>query len=73
MSLFPLFPTDPFSRPFSPSGDLGEALEVLVGDAAKGLSPAALGRLKAQWSEISVSLHATGATPAPAVRAHRRG
>lgn len=33
------------------SGDLGEALEVLVGDVAKGLSPAALGRLKAQWSE----------------------
>jgi putative transposase len=33
------------------SGDLGEALEVLVGEAAKGLSPAALGRLKAQWSE----------------------
>lgn len=33
------------------SGDLGEALEVLVGDGAKGLSPAALGRLKAQWSE----------------------
>lgn len=32
------------------SGDLGEALEVLVGDGAKGLSPAALGRLKAQWS-----------------------
>ena len=33
------------------SGDLGEALEVLVGEAAKGLSPGALGRLKAQWSE----------------------
>ena len=33
------------------SGDLGEALEVLVGDGAKGLSPSALGRLKAQWSE----------------------
>jgi transposase-like protein len=33
------------------SGDLGEALEVLVGEGAKGLSPAALGRLKAQWSE----------------------
>lgn len=33
------------------SGDRGEALEVLVGDGAKGLSPAALGRLKAQWSE----------------------
>jgi hypothetical protein len=33
------------------SGDLGEALEVLIGDGAKGLSPAALGRLKAQWSE----------------------
>jgi putative transposase len=32
------------------SGDLGEALEVLVGEGAKGLSPAALGRLKAQWS-----------------------
>lgn len=33
------------------SGDLSEALEVLVGDGAKGLSPAALGRLKAHWSE----------------------
>ena len=33
------------------SGDLGEALEVLVGEGAKGLSPAALGRLKAEWSE----------------------
>ena len=33
------------------SGDLGEALEVLVGEGAKGLSPAALGRLKAAWSE----------------------
>jgi len=33
------------------SGDLGEALEILVGEGAKGLSPAALGRLKAQWSE----------------------
>ena len=33
------------------SGDLDEALEVLVGEGAKGLSPAALGRLKAQWSE----------------------
>ena len=33
------------------SGDLQEALQVLVGEGAKGLSPAALGRLKAQWSE----------------------
>jgi putative transposase len=33
------------------SGDLGQALEVLVGEGAKGLSPGALGRLKAQWSE----------------------
>jgi putative transposase len=33
------------------SGDLSEALEVLVGEDAKGLSPAALRRLKAQWSE----------------------
>lgn len=33
------------------SGDLGEALEVLLGEGAKGLSPAALSRLKAQWSE----------------------
>jgi putative transposase len=33
------------------SGDLAEALEVLVGEGAKGLSPSALGRLKAQWSE----------------------
>ena len=33
------------------SGDLQEALQVLVGEGAKGLSAAALGRLKAQWSE----------------------
>jgi transposase-like protein len=33
------------------SGDLGEALEVLVGEQARGLSPAALGRLKTQWNE----------------------
>lgn len=32
-------------------GNLGEALEVLVGEDAKGLSTAALGRLKAQWIE----------------------
>lgn len=33
------------------SGDLGEALEVLVGEDAKGLSAAALSRLKAAWAE----------------------
>jgi transposase-like protein len=33
------------------SGDLGEALEVLVGEDAKGLSPGALSRLKAQWGD----------------------
>ena len=33
------------------SGDLAEALEVLVGEDAKGLSAAALGRLKAVWAE----------------------
>ena len=33
------------------SGDLAEALEVLVGEDAKGLSAAALGRLKAAWAE----------------------
>ncbi|WP_296807075.1 transposase, partial [Thiocapsa sp.] len=33
------------------SGDLGEALEVLVGEDAKGLAAAALGRLKAAWAE----------------------
>ena len=32
------------------SGDLGEAL-VVLGEATKGLSPGALGRLKAQRSE----------------------
>lgn len=38
------------------SGDLAEAMEaldVLVGHAAKGLSPSALSRLKAQWSEAN--------------------
>lgn len=33
------------------SGDLVEALEVLVGEEPKGLCPAALRRLKMQWSE----------------------
>jgi transposase-like protein len=33
------------------SGDLSEALQVLLGDEAKGLSPNVLGRLKAQWAE----------------------
>lgn len=33
------------------SGDLSEALTVLLGDEAKGLSPNVLGRLKAQWGE----------------------
>ena len=33
------------------SGDLSEALKVLLGDQAKGLSPNVLGRLKAQWAE----------------------
>jgi hypothetical protein len=32
-------------------GDLGEALEVLVGEDVKGLSAAALGRLSAAWAE----------------------
>jgi transposase-like protein len=31
------------------SGDLREALTVLVGEEARGLSPAVLGRLKAEW------------------------
>jgi transposase-like protein len=33
------------------TGDMAEALKVLVGDEAKGLSPAVVSRLKAQWSE----------------------
>ena len=33
------------------TGDLQEALSVLVGEEAKGLSPAVVSRLKAQWSE----------------------
>jgi transposase-like protein len=33
------------------SGDMSEALEVLVGEGAKGLSPSAVSRLKAQWSD----------------------
>jgi transposase-like protein len=33
------------------TGDMAEALQVLVGDAAKGLSPAVVSRLKAQWAE----------------------
>jgi len=33
------------------TGDMKEALSVLVGEEAKGLSPAVVSRLKAQWSE----------------------
>jgi len=33
------------------TGDMQEALSVLVGEEAKGLSPAVVSRLKAQWSE----------------------
>ena len=33
------------------SGHMREALSILLGEEAKGLSPAALGRLKAQWTE----------------------
>jgi putative transposase len=33
------------------TGDMQEALSVLVGEDAKGLSPAVVSRLKAQWSE----------------------
>ena len=33
------------------SGDLSEALQVLLGEDAKGLSPNVLGRLKAQWAQ----------------------
>lgn len=33
------------------SGHMQEALSILLGEEAKGLSPAALGRLKAQWTE----------------------
>jgi transposase-like protein len=33
------------------TGDMSEALKVLVGDAAKGLSPNVVSRLKAQWAE----------------------
>ena len=33
------------------TGDMQEALAVLLGEEAKGLSPAVVGRLKAEWSE----------------------
>ena len=33
------------------TGDMGEALQALVGDQAKGLSPAVVSRLKKQWGE----------------------
>jgi transposase-like protein len=33
------------------TGDMQEALSVLVGEEARGLSPAVVSRLKAQWSE----------------------
>jgi transposase-like protein len=33
------------------TGDMGEALRALVGDQAKGLSPAVVSRLKKQWAD----------------------
>lgn len=33
------------------SGHMQEALSILLGDEAKGLSPAVLGRLKAEWAQ----------------------
>ena len=33
------------------SGDMHDALQVLVGDSARGLSPSTLGRLKTVWSQ----------------------
>ena len=33
------------------TGDMGEALQALVGDQAKGLSPAVVSRLKKQWGD----------------------
>jgi transposase-like protein len=33
------------------SGDMGEALRILLGEEAKGLSPNVVSRLKAQWSD----------------------
>ena len=33
------------------SGEMGEALKVLVGPAAKGLSASTVSRLKQQWAE----------------------
>ncbi len=33
------------------TGDMSEALEVLLGDEAKGLSPAVVSRLKLQWAD----------------------
>ena len=33
------------------TGDMGEALKVLLGDEAKGLSPGVVSRLKTQWAE----------------------
>jgi transposase-like protein len=48
------------------SGDLGEALEVLVGEDAKGLSAAALGRLKAAWARSTpAGRHAASKTSSP--------
>ena len=48
------------------SGDLGEALEVLVGEDAKGLSAAALGRLQAAWARSTpAGRHAASKTSSP--------
>jgi len=33
------------------TGDMQEALSVLLGDEAKGLSPAVVSHLKAQWAD----------------------
>ena len=47
------------------SGHMQGALFILLGEEARGLSPAALGRLKAQWAEEHAQL---GDVPRPAGR-----
>ena len=53
------------------TGDMSEALQVLVGEDAKGLSPNVVGRLKAQWAaEHGLTPKTHAQVPRHPVRCH---
>lgn len=54
------------------TGNMSEALAVLVGEEAKGLSPNVVGRLKAQWTDEHARGNRRDAGGAQRARGHRR-